>query len=95
VVTFRWGEGDDHTGLDDTSLNTTDGHRSNTTDLVDILKGETEGLVGGTGRGLDGIDSVERVLPLTAPALVSLVQPLYHVMLDIVVSKIIILNDER
>ena len=35
-------EGDNHTGFDDTSFDTTD-------DFVDILKGETEGLVGGTG----------------------------------------------
>ena len=41
-------EGDNHTGFDDTSFDTTDGHCSNTTDFVDILKGEMEGLVGGT-----------------------------------------------
>ena len=71
------GEGDDHSGLDDTSLNTTDGHCSDTTDLVDILEGETEGLVGGTDGGLDGIDGVEEGLALggtglglTSPALV-------------------------
>jgi len=44
------GEGDDHTSLDDTSLHTTNGHRSNTRDLVDILERKTEGLVGGTRR---------------------------------------------
>jgi len=55
-------EGDDHTGLDDTSLDTTDGNRSNTTDLVDILEGKTEGLVGRTGRRLDGIDGLEEGL---------------------------------
>ena len=58
------GEGDDHTGLDDTSLDTTDGHRADTTDLVDILEGKTEGLVGGTNRGLDGVDGVEEGLAL-------------------------------
>ena len=57
-------EGDDHTGLDDTSLNTTDGHSSDTTDLVDILERETEGLVGGTDGGFDGIDGVEKGLTL-------------------------------
>jgi hypothetical protein len=31
-------EGDDHTSLDDTSLNTTDRNRANARDLVDILK---------------------------------------------------------
>ena len=56
------GEGDDHTGLDNTSLNTTDGHRANTTNLVDILKRKTEGLVGWTGRWVDGIDSLEKGL---------------------------------
>lgn len=37
-------QGDDHTRGDGTGLNTTDGHRSNTTDLVNILEGKTEGL---------------------------------------------------
>jgi len=46
----RRSEGDDHASLDDTSLDTTDGHSTNTTDLVDILKGETKGLVGGTNQ---------------------------------------------
>jgi len=57
-----WGEGDDHTGLDNTSLNTTDWHRANTTNLVDILKRETERLVGRTGRRVDSIDSLEKGL---------------------------------
>jgi hypothetical protein len=56
------GEGDDHTGLDDTGLDTTDGNRANTTDLVDILKGQAEGLVGGTGWGVDSIDSLKEGL---------------------------------
>ena len=56
------GEGDDHTGLDDTSLNTTDGNRANTRDLVDILERETEGLIGRTGWGVDGIDGLEKGL---------------------------------
>jgi hypothetical protein len=55
-------EGDDHTGLDDTGLDTTDGYCSNTTNLVDILEGKTEGLVGGTGRGVDGIDGLKKGL---------------------------------
>jgi len=38
-------ESDDHTGLDDTSLDTTDGYCSDTADLVDVLEGKTEGLV--------------------------------------------------
>ena len=58
------GEGDNHAGLDDTGLDTADGHRANTTNLVDILEGETEGLVGGTDGGLDGVDGIEEGLAL-------------------------------
>lgn len=58
------GEVDDHAGLDDTGLNTTDGHCANTTNFVDILKRKTEGLVGGTNRRLDGVDGVEEGLAL-------------------------------
>merc|ERR1712012_532069 len=36
------GEGDDHSWLDDTSLNSAHGHCSNTSDLVDILEWETK-----------------------------------------------------
>jgi hypothetical protein len=56
------GEGDDHTGLDDTGLNTTDWHRANTANLVDILKRKTEGLVSGTRRWVNGIDSLKKGL---------------------------------
>ena len=72
------GEGDDHTSceelamqscdeaerltLDNTSLNTTDGHRANTANLVDILKRKTEGLVGRTGRRVDSINGLEKGL---------------------------------
>lgn len=55
-------KGNDHTGLEDTSLDTADGHCSNTTDLVDILEGKTEGLVGGTLGGLNGVNGVEEGL---------------------------------
>merc|ERR1712002_244329 len=58
VVTLAGGESDDHAGLDDTGLDTTDGHRSDAANFVDVLEGKTEGLVGGT-RGRD--DSVEGV----------------------------------
>ena len=57
-------ESDDHAGLDDTSLNTTDGHSSDTTNFVDILEGETEGFVGRSDRGLNGINSIEEGLAL-------------------------------
>jgi len=56
------GEGNNHTTLDGTGLDTTDGHRANTTDLVDILEGKTEGLVGRTGRLVDGINGLEEGL---------------------------------
>jgi hypothetical protein len=56
------GEGDDHTTLDGTGLDTADGHRANTTDLVDILEGKTEGLVGGAGRRVDGVNGLEESL---------------------------------
>jgi hypothetical protein len=56
------GEGDDHAGLDDTSLDTADGDRSDTRDLVDILEGKTEGLVGGTDGGLNGVDGLDEGL---------------------------------
>ena len=55
-------EGDDHTGLDDTSLNTTDRHRANTRDLVHILERKTEGLVGGSGRRVDRVNGFEKSL---------------------------------
>jgi hypothetical protein len=56
------GEGDDHAGLDNTSLNTTDGNRANTANLVDILKRKPERLVGRTGRRVDGIDGLKEGL---------------------------------
>lgn len=52
-------EGNDHTGLEDTSLDTADRHSSDTTDLVDVLEGQTQGLLGGTLGGLNGVNSVE------------------------------------
>jgi len=54
------GESDDHTGLDDTSLDTTDGHCSNATDLVDVLERKTEWLVGGTRWWLDGVEGIDK-----------------------------------
>jgi hypothetical protein len=55
-------EGNDHAGLDDTGLDTADWYSSNTTDLVDILEGKAEGLVGGTGWRVDGINGLEEGL---------------------------------
>jgi len=56
------GEGDDHAGLDDTGLDTADGHRPNTANLVDILERKTERLVGRTGRRVDGVDGLKEGL---------------------------------
>lgn len=51
-----------HAGLDDTSLNTSNGNRANTTNLVHILEGKTKGLVGRTGWGVDGINGLQKSL---------------------------------
>merc|ERR1712088_1028148 len=53
------GEGDDHTGLDDTGLDSADGHCSDTANLVDVLEGQPEGLVGGPSGGHDGVEGLE------------------------------------
>jgi hypothetical protein len=69
-------EGDNHTSLDGTSLDTADWDSSDTTDLVDILEGKSEGLVGGSGWGVNGVDGLEKSLAadlslcLLIPALV-------------------------
>lgn len=55
---------DDHTGLDSSGFNTSDGHRTNTADLVDILEGKSKRLVGRTLRRLNGIDGVQQGLTL-------------------------------
>ena len=71
------GEGDDHAGLDDAGLHSAHGHCANASDFVDILEGQPEGLVGGSGGGNDGVESLEEshaagvtLLPLHLPALV-------------------------
>jgi hypothetical protein len=53
------GELDNHTSLDDTGLNSTDGDCADTSNLVDILEGQSEGLVGGSRRGVNGVNGVE------------------------------------
>ena len=64
-----WCEGDNHTSLDDTGLDSADGHCADTTDLVDILERETEGLVGGSLRGVDGVNGIEESLSLGCTSL--------------------------
>mmetsp|Transcript_118178 Transcript_118178/g.164630 ORF Transcript_118178/g.164630 Transcript_118178/m.164630 type:complete len:360 (-) Transcript_118178:36-1115(-) len=54
-------ESGDHTGLEETSLNTTDGNCSNTTDLVDILEGKSESLILGSLGGVKGVEGLEKV----------------------------------
>merc|ERR550519_2288662 len=53
------GEGDDHTGLDDTSLHTTHWHCSNTSNFVNILEGKPERLVCRSCWWDDGVESLE------------------------------------
>jgi hypothetical protein len=72
-----WGKGNNHTWLDNTSLNTTNWHRTNTTNLVNVLKRKTERLVNWSGRWLhrvnglqDGLTLGSTVLGLTLPTLV-------------------------
>lgn len=48
--------------LDDTSLDTTDGHRADAANLVDILKRKAKGLVGGTGGRVDGVNGFKKCL---------------------------------
>jgi len=57
-----WGEFDDHTGFDDTGFDSADWHSSDTTDLVDILKWESEGFVGWSDGWVDGVQSFEQSL---------------------------------
>jgi len=57
-----WGEGDDHTGLDDSGLDTSHGNSSNTSDLVDILKGKSESFVLWSFRLCDGVHGFEKGL---------------------------------
>jgi len=55
-----WGEGDDHTGLEDSSLDSTDGHCSDTSDFVDVLEGNSEWLVRRSLGWLEGIESFDQ-----------------------------------
>merc|ERR1719323_359745 len=71
------GEGNNHTGLDDTGFDSADGYCSNTSDFVDILEGKSEGLVGGPSGRNDGVECVQKggsgglaLLPLNVPSLV-------------------------
>jgi len=56
------GKGNDHAGLDSTGLDTADGYSSDTTDLVNILERQAEGLVRRTRRRVNGVDGLEQGL---------------------------------
>ncbi|GFE54230.1 elongation factor 1-alpha, putative [Babesia ovis] len=58
------GEGEDHTSLELTSLDTTDGHGTDTTDLVDTLDGKTKWLVNGPLWGLHHVEGLDQGLAL-------------------------------
>jgi len=66
---------DDHTGLDDTGLDSADWHSSNTANLVDVLEGESEGLVGRSDRWVDAVESLEEGLSGLLAALLGLLLP--------------------
>ena len=55
-------EGDHHAGLDDPSLHSAHGDCPDAADLVDVLEGETEWLVGWTLWGNDRVKSLEHGL---------------------------------
>jgi len=69
-------KGDDHTSLDDTSLDTADGNCADTADFVDILQRETKWFVGRTGWWVNAVNGLEQSLAgalglgLLLPALV-------------------------
>jgi len=54
-----WSEGADHTGFDDSGFDSADWHRSDTTDLVDVLEWESEGFVGWSTWWDDGVEGFE------------------------------------
>jgi hypothetical protein len=57
-----WGESDDHSWLDESSLHTADGHSSDTTDLVDVLEGKSEWLVGWACGCEDRVQGIKKSL---------------------------------
>jgi hypothetical protein len=69
-------EGKNGRTANDASFHATDGNRANTADLVHILEGQTEGLVGGTLGRVDAVNGLEQGLAgalglgLLLPALV-------------------------
>jgi len=66
-------EGNNHTGLDDTGLNTTDWHSADTANLVDVLEGKTESLVEGSLWWVNLIESVKKAGSLVPGHLVGFI----------------------
>merc|ERR1712106_260922 len=71
------GESDDHAGLDNSGLNTAHGNCSNASNFVNILEGQSEGLVSRSGRGDNGVEGLKEggavglaFLALNSPSLV-------------------------
>ena len=58
------GELADHAGLDDSGLDTADGHSTDSSNLVDILEGKAEGLVGGPLGGVALVEGLKEVWSL-------------------------------
>lgn len=56
------GKGDNHAGLQNTSLNTSDGDCADTSNLVHVLQGKTQGLGGRARRGDNGIEGLKEGL---------------------------------
>jgi len=54
------GEDNISVGLEDTSLNTTDRNRSDTANLVNVLKRKTKVKVNGSGRGINGLKGIDK-----------------------------------
>ena len=55
-----WGEGHVHVGLEHSGLDSSDGHRADTTDLVNVLQGKSQWLVGGSLGGDDVVQSIDQ-----------------------------------
>jgi len=70
----RGGEGNVHTGLDDSGFDSSDRDGSNTSDLIDVLEGKSEGLVDGSLGGDDVIKSLDESLTLVPGEVVRLLK---------------------
>jgi hypothetical protein len=69
------GKGDNHSGLDGTSLDSAYGHSSDTANFVDVLEGKSEWLVAGSGRWVDRVERLEEGLAGSFAALLGLLVP--------------------